>query len=47
VKLPRIGRSVEIIYHPLMHLEQAEAEGTRDFARRETERLAEIIRSAL
>ncbi len=47
VKLPRIGRSVEIIYHPLMHLEQTEAEGTREFARRETERLAEIIRSAL
>jgi 1-acyl-sn-glycerol-3-phosphate acyltransferase len=47
VKLPRIGRSVEVIYHPLMRLEPAEAEGTREFARRETERLAGIISSAL
>jgi len=46
-RLPRVGRSVEIIYHPLMRVEQGEDEGARECARRETERLAEIIRSAL
>lgn len=43
---PRPGR-VEIIYHPVMHVEQLPGEETRACARRETERLANIIRSAL
>ena len=44
--LPRPGK-VEIIYHPVMHVEQLPGEETRACARRETERLANIIRSAL
>jgi 1-acyl-sn-glycerol-3-phosphate acyltransferase len=44
--LPRPGK-VEIIYHALFHVEQRPGEETRACARRETERLAEIIRSAL
>jgi len=47
LRWPRIGRSVEIIYHPVIIVAQGEDEGTRESARRETERLAEIIRSAL
>ena len=46
-RLPRFRRNVEIIYHPLIHVEQGKEEGARECARRETERLAEIIRSAL
>jgi 1-acyl-sn-glycerol-3-phosphate acyltransferase len=46
-RFPRMGRSVEIIYHPLLHVAQSEDETVREAARRETERLAEIIRSAL
>ena len=44
--LPRPGK-VEIIYHPVIHVEQLPGEETRACARRETDRLAEIIRSAL
>lgn len=44
--LPRPGK-VEIIYHPIIHVEQLPGEETRACARRETDRLAEIIRSAL
>jgi 1-acyl-sn-glycerol-3-phosphate acyltransferase len=44
--LPR-PRKVEIIYHPLFHPEQRENEETRACARRETDRLAKIIQSAL
>jgi 1-acyl-sn-glycerol-3-phosphate acyltransferase len=44
--LPRPGK-VEIIYHPVMHIKQLPGEEARATARRETERLAEIIRSAL
>jgi len=44
---PRLGHRVEIIYHPLFVIEQRENEDVRECARRETERLAEIIRSAL
>jgi 1-acyl-sn-glycerol-3-phosphate acyltransferase len=47
VRLPRIGHAVEIIYHPIMQVGQNEDETVREAARRETERLAEIIRSAL
>lgn len=46
-RFPRIGPHVEVIYHPVMQVEQCEDEGVRECARRETERLAEIIRSAL
>jgi 1-acyl-sn-glycerol-3-phosphate acyltransferase len=46
-RFPRIGPRVEVIYHPIMQIEQCEDENARECARRETERLAEIIRSAL
>ena len=44
--VPRPGE-VEITYHPLFHAEQRPDEETRKCARRETERLASIIGSAL
>ncbi len=47
LRFPRLKRGVEIIYHPLFIIEQREDEETRECARRETERLAEIVRSAL
>jgi 1-acyl-sn-glycerol-3-phosphate acyltransferase len=43
---PRPGR-VEITYHPIFKVEQRPGEEPRACARRETERLAEIIESAL
>ena len=43
---PRPGK-VEIIYHPVFHAEQRPGEETRACARRETDRLAQIIQSAL
>lgn len=43
---PRPGK-VEIVYHPVMHVKQLSNEEPRACARRETERLSEIIRSAL
>jgi 1-acyl-sn-glycerol-3-phosphate acyltransferase len=43
---PRPGK-VEIIYHPVMPVKQLPNEEPRACARRETERLSEIIRSAL
>lgn len=45
-RLPRPGK-VEITYHPVFHVEQQIGEDTKRCARRETDRLAEIIRSAL
>ena len=45
-RLPRLT-PVEIIYHPIFEIEPRANEDTRERARRETERLAEIIRSAL
>ena len=45
-RYPRLGR-VEIIYHPLHHLTPLPGEDTRQTARRETDKLYEIIRSAL
>lgn len=45
-KVPRTGK-VEIIYHPVFQPQQLPNEETRACARRETERLAEIIGSAL
>jgi 1-acyl-sn-glycerol-3-phosphate acyltransferase len=47
LRLPRIGHRVEIIYHPVMQVAQGEDEAVRELARRETERLAQIIQSAL
>jgi len=46
-RFPRLGHSIEVIYHPLFIIEQREGEDVRECARRETERLAEIIGSAL
>jgi 1-acyl-sn-glycerol-3-phosphate acyltransferase len=43
---PRPGK-VEIIYHPALRVKQLPGEEARTCARRETERLAHIIRSAL
>jgi 1-acyl-sn-glycerol-3-phosphate acyltransferase len=43
---PRPGK-VEIIYHPIFHAEQRPGEETRACARRETDRLAQIIQSGL
>jgi 1-acyl-sn-glycerol-3-phosphate acyltransferase len=45
-RFPRLGR-VEIIYHPLVMLEPQSNEELRAYARRETERLQEIIRGPL
>jgi 1-acyl-sn-glycerol-3-phosphate acyltransferase len=45
-RFPRTGK-VEIVYHPIIHVEQQPGEETRACARRETERLSEIIGSAL
>lgn len=47
LRVPRVGHRVEIIYHPLFIIEQRENEDVRTCARRESERLAQIIRSAL
>ena len=40
-------RKVVITYHPVFHVEQRPDEEARACARRETERLGEILRSAL
>lgn len=45
-RFPRTGK-VEIVYHPVIQVEQMPGEETRACARRETERLAQIIASAL
>jgi len=45
-RYPRLGR-FEIVYHPLHRLNQLPGEDTRQSARRETDRLYEIIHSAL
>lgn len=45
-RLPHLGK-VEVIYHPLYHAAQPPQEETRAFARRESERLAKVIESAL
>jgi len=46
-RFPRFFRLVEITYHPLFHVEQCEDEEARACARRESERLAAIVRSGL
>lgn len=46
-RFPRFGKTVEITYHPLINVGQVDSEATRECARRETQRLAEIIGSAL
>lgn len=45
-RFPRVGKVV-ITYHPLYHAEQAPKEETRTAAKRESERLAQVIGSAL
>ena len=45
-RLPRPGK-VEITYHPAFYIEQQPGEENRVCARRETERLANVIQSAL
>ena len=44
--MPRMGK-IEVVYHPLHYVKQLEGEETRECARRESDRLAEIIKSAL
>ncbi len=45
-RIPHAGKVV-VTYHPLYHAEQSPAEETRACARRESERLAQVIASAL
>ena len=45
-RFPRFGK-VTVTYHPLYHAEQCPDEETRACARRESEKLAEVIASAL
>ena len=45
-RLPHFAK-VKIIYHPLYYPEQPQDQETRAFARRESERLAKVIESAL
>lgn len=47
MRVPRVRRHVEVIYHPLIKVEQLENEDVRECARRESERLSEIVASAL
>jgi 1-acyl-sn-glycerol-3-phosphate acyltransferase len=44
--VPRMGK-IEVVYHPLHHVTQNEGEETRECARRESDKLAEIIKSGL
>ena len=44
--IPR-PQKVEVIYHPVIHVKQMANEETRACARRETDRLAQIVQSAL
>lgn len=45
-RFPRLGK-VKVIYHPLIHADPGPNEETRARARRESERLAQVIASAL
>lgn len=45
-RFPRLGKVI-VTYHPLYHAEQCPDEETRACARRESERLAQVIGSAL
>jgi 1-acyl-sn-glycerol-3-phosphate acyltransferase len=45
-RFPRLGKVV-ITYHPLIHTEQCPNQETRAYARRESEKLAQVIGSAL
>jgi len=47
MRVPRVRRHVEVIYHPLFQPEQREGEDVRECARRESERLSQIVASAL
>ncbi|HET6671320.1 MAG TPA: lysophospholipid acyltransferase family protein [Pyrinomonadaceae bacterium] len=44
--VPRMGQ-IEVVYHPLHQVIQREGEETRECARRESDELAKIIKSAL
>lgn len=44
--MPRMGK-IEVVYHPLHYVKQNEGEEARECARRESDRLAEIIKTAL
>jgi 1-acyl-sn-glycerol-3-phosphate acyltransferase len=46
-RLPRLGEKVEVIFHPVHEVNQLPGEETRACARRETEKLAQTIGSAL
>ncbi|HKQ51320.1 MAG TPA: hypothetical protein VJT74_03060, partial [Pyrinomonadaceae bacterium] len=46
-RLPRLGSKVELVYHPLQHVSIGEGEDARQASRRETDRLAQTIGSAL
>lgn len=46
-RLPRLGKNVEVIFHPVHEVNQLPGEETRACARRETEKLAQTIGSAL
>src|SRR5437588_9587995 len=46
-RFPRFAKRIDIIYHPIVRVEQRENESVRDCARRETENLAEVIKSTL
>ena len=45
-RLPRLGR-VEVVFHPVRHLAVPPGEDARNVIQRETEALAQVIRSAL
>ena len=46
-RFPRLIHKVELVFHPLQYIEMREGEDARQCARRETERLAQIIASEL
>ena len=46
-RLPRLGKKVELVYHPLQHVAVGEGEDARQASRRETDRLAATIGGAL
>lgn len=46
-RFPRLFRKVELVYHPLQYVTVQEGEDTRQAAKRETDRLAQTIASAL
>lgn len=47
MRVPRVRRHVEVVYHPLLKPEQRAGEDVRECARRESAHLSEIVASAL